>query len=289
MEELTTEEMLNKLHEDKCKTMESPELFEYLMTCAQYLKTGDLNGWMLEFMPEPVQPPAPVKRLRQSPLTAAVIPLPLCKQCKSDQVIEDVPRGQVVCIACGLIQQLGVFTADFAHCSYDTLKNGNRACIHRYSRVVYFVTVVRLLQGQSSPEITEEELSRLRVALDGNLDIDSMNKQLRKLGLAKRFRRHRWSLLVLLGGECPYYWDGRLVKKMAKMFRVVEFHWGRKRNRLFPGRKVFFSCTTLLYQFLTQLGLSPPTTFLLKSDKLRKRQYDAYQQMCCYTGFKCYK
>lgn len=280
---------LTSIHEAHCKTMDSQALLEYLMNSMIFLKTGDLAGWKQMFTPPPLEPIPPKKRLRQSPCAAAYLPLPLCVSCKSDRVIEDVPYGQVVCTSCGLIQIQGVFTGGPAHCSWEMLKNSTRVCIHRYSRVVHFLNVVRLLQADSSPHIPEDLICRLRAVIDGIVTDKSVNKGLRVLGLARKYRRHRWRFVVVLGGVCPYKWSGAVVMKMVKMFRVTEFHWGRKKRVVFPTRKVFFSYTFLLYQFLKELGLSACPSFLLKSSLLRDRQFKSYSAMCAYTGYTCHE
>lgn len=280
-------EELTRLHEAQCEKMDSTQLLDYLMNCASYLKTGDLAGWKARFGAPPAQPP--VKRLRQSPATAPYIPLPPCVTCKSEEVIEDVTRGQVVCTSCGLIQLQGVFTGGVAHCSWDMIKNNTRVSIHRYSRVVHFLNVVRLLQADSSPMIPDDLICRLRAAIDGPINDKNVNAALRRLGLARKFRRHRWTLVVLLGGTCPYKWDACVIKTMAKMFRIVEFHWERKRKRVFPNRRVFFSYPFLLYQFLKELGQYACPSFLLKSLVLRERQYQSYTAICAYTGFTCHR
>jgi len=281
---------LSTLHAAHCQAMDSTALLDYLMNSVVYLRTDDLDGWKKTFSPPPPPPPPPPqKRLRQSPATAPYIPLDLCVACKSEEVIEDVRQGQVVCTSCGLIQLQGVFTGGAAHCSWDMLKNATRVSIHRYSRVVHFLNVVRLLQADSSPTIPADLICRLRAAIDGPITDVSVNKALRLLGLARKYRRHRWRFVVVLGGVCPYKWKAGAVKLMAKMFRVVEFHWGRKKKRVFPDRKVFFSYTFLLYQFLKELGLPACSSFLLKSPVLRERQYQSYSAMCAYTGYTCHE
>lgn len=287
-EELPIDETLTVMHDRMCREMEaSGKLCDYLMDAAEYLKTEDKTGWMARFQPTPTPITPPPKRRRISPNTVIHTPLPLCLQCKSDKVIEDVREGTYVCVACGLIQSRVVSMEAHAHCSWDALKNHQRVYIHRYSKIVYFGTVVRLLQGDSSPEITQGELSRLRVGVAGELTIDNLSRQLRLLGMSKKYRRHRWALLLKLGGVAIYKWDAETQLLMMKMFRKVEYYWRYYRKTVFSHRVTFFSYTTLVYYFLTHLKLQPKPlpSLLLKSLTLREKQRLAYNRMCEYTDF----
>lgn len=273
-----TDETLERLITTHSQNLSSTELCDFLLNSFQFAKDNDVDGWKTRFQPPPPPPQPRVKRQKQSPALAPYLPQPLCKGCKSENVIDDVPNGQIVCTACGLIQQLGVCTADIAHCSLAMMKETARVNIHHYSRVVYFMSVVRLLQGESTPLLGEEDLSRMRAEVAGKLlTVEAVNVALRKLGLARQFRKHRWTLLKMLGGFCPYKWDGRLVLDMAKQFRQVEFHWLRKRKRLMPKRVFFFSYPFLLHRFLSDRGLYAPPELLLKGELQRQKQISSYE------------
>ena len=245
------ETSFHALHEAKCKTMtSSTELLEYLMDSVNFLKTEDVEGWKQTFQPTPQVPLKP-RRLRQSPNTAPVIPMSACKGCGSEKVIDDVPQGQWVCIECGLIQQLGVCTADIAHCSYDRIQNTAHVHIHRYSRIVHSQNVIRLGEGNSSPEIDMKTMYRLQVALDGKYPTkENVILALKKLGLRRRYRRHAQALAVMCGAEAPKTFPADLVINMCKMFRRVEYFFDKFRRRVCPERKVFLSYKFVLYQLL---------------------------------------
>jgi hypothetical protein len=260
---------------------------DYLMDSMEYLKTGDLEGWKLRFQPKVT---TTNKRLRQAPSLAPVIPLPNCSRCDSQDVIDDVPQGQYVCVNCGLIQQQGVFMGGPAHCSMERLMNTARVHIHRYSRVVHFLTTIRLMQADSHPMIGEEDLSRLRLACDGSNrpTAEDVTKGLRKIGLARKLRRHKHTLVVLLGGQAPDIIDASIVLRMLKLFRRLEYFWGYHKEIITPGRRVFFSYPFVFYQFCHQLG-QPQLTgprHLLKNKKLSQFQFDSYERSCAYTGFQ---
>jgi hypothetical protein len=290
----TTGETLNRLHTTMLATlMDQTKLFDYLLNSQVYLKTEDLAGWKKEYQPEPVIPKPPVKRLRQSPCTAPVIPMPMCNGCKTWNVIDDVEQGQHVCINCGLIQQHAVFTADSAHSSMSRLMNTARVCIHRYSRIVHFRTTIRLMQGDSNPQIDKETLSRMRAELDGNNkpSVDDVNVVLRKLGLARKYRRHRFTLTVLLGAPQIPLISAPIIFTMLKMFRRLEYYWGFHHKTIAPGRKVFFSYRFIFYQFAHELGYPELTGkhHLLKNSRLSAKLMEAYKRSCQYTGFTCFE
>lgn len=280
MDEETIEETLTKLHEQKCQEMVAlNQLYDYLMDSMQYLKTIDLEGWKTRFLPEP--PPTANKRLKMSPNTVFVTPLPPCIECLEDNVIEDVVQGQMVCVSCGLIQSRVVSMEAHAHCSMDALKNRSRVYIHRYSRLSYFWTVLRLIQGETSPVITDVILSRLRAGIDGVPTGDKVKLCLRQMGLAKKYRRHRWSLARLLGGEAEYAWPSDVVLTMLKMFRKVEYYWNFYKKTVHT-RMSFFSYPSLVYNFLCDMGLHPEQSLLLKSLELRRKQQELYVKLQSY-------
>ena len=286
MANATTEETLSRLHENKCKEMEaSGTLFDYLMDAMIYLKTQDLAGWQQHFQPaQPVETKTR-KRLKMSPNTVLTTPLPVCMECKQDFVIEDVTYGQYVCVSCGLIQCRVVSMEAHAHCSMDALKNRSRVYIHRYSRISYFWTVLRLIQGETSPVIPDDTLSRLRAGVGGNVTSECVNKCLRTLGIAKKYRRHRWSLSRMLGGSPEYKWSPESTLMMLKMFRKIEYYW-KYFSKTLPHTPSFFSYPGLIYNFATVLGLNPPMSLLLKSTVLRQKQHDLYMQLNAHIA-KC--
>ena len=288
------EETLTTLSDNFMKTMDSTSVFEYLMDAVPFFQNGDVLGWKQKFQPEPLPEPVlvPTKRLRQSPLQAPVLPFDLCKGCKSEDVIDDVRCGQIVCLSCGLIQEVGVFTGDTAHCSYNRMKSMCVAYIHRYSRVLNFINIIRMEEGDSTPEITDENLSRLRVALDGqNVENTTVRKALCKLGLSTRYRRHAMYFVWKFKGDMFPRIPGLLTRHLAKLFRRVEVFFDKHRHKMWPKRKTFFSYKFILYQLLHEVGRPDLTgpQHLLKSVKLLQVQREAYKTICRYTGFTLFE
>lgn len=286
----TTEEILTRLHNEKLKKTE--DVVEYLLNAMEFLKTGDLDGWKKMFVIKEPEQKRPVKRLRQSPTTAAFSPMKICKGCQADEVIDDVVQGQYVCIQCGLIQQLGVFMGDIVHCSMDRLKNGSRVHIHRYSRVVHFRSIIRLMQGDSNPDITEEELSRMQAELGGKncISVEDVTRLLLKLGWSRKYRRHRYRLAYVLGKVDLPVFDGTVIMTMLKKFRILEYHWDRHHDEISPGRLVFFSYRFVFYQFCHMMGYPQYTGrhHLLKNERLSRFQFDSYHRASKFTGFPVY-
>lgn len=272
-------------------SLNGDEMIEYMLSAVEFLRNDDLEGWKQEFTPTESTPV--IKNLRQTPVLAPVLPLPTCTGCGGDRVIDDVINGQYVCITCGLIQTLGVFTGGPAHCSMDRLKNVSRVYIHRYSRVVHFLTTVRLLQGDSAPVVSCEDMQRLRVEVDGGdglITVEKISRALRKLGLARRYRRHRYSLLGMMTGVNAPLYDGTFVLTMAKMFRRLEYYWNYHKKTIAPTRRVFFSYRFVFYQLARQLGQElDATQYMLRSPKLNQLSLDSYARLCEYTGFSCFE
>lgn len=279
-------EMLQHCHSRMMQSLSSDELVPYLMTSMEFLKNQDLLGWIACFCPRKKR--TPVKRLRQSPNLAAVVPLDPCRDCQSTEVIEDVRGGIIVCTTCGLIQYQGVFSGDPVHLSYEQMTSGNRVVIHHYSRLAHFLSVIRLGEGDSRPQFTQSMLASLQAAIDGKeVTIESVLKALRSLNLSQKYRRHAMSFVHRLGGKTPERIRGSVVGKMKRMFKTVEFFYGKHRHRICKQRKVFLSYKFLMYQFLNQLGYPHLTgkRHLLKNKKLLQIQRDIYKSLCEFTGF----
>jgi len=274
----TTEEMLEQLHTKKCEQMQaSGKLFDYLMDCQVYLKTQDLEGWKQQFQPAPTTQTKTIPKNKHSPNLKYHTPFDACLQCKSGMVIEDVPNGQIVCVQCGLIQSRVVSTEGAAHCSWDQILNSTRVSIHRYSKVGYMWTVLRWLQGESSPCITEDTLCRLQAEVDGVKTVDQVKKGLKNLGLVRKYTRHKWSLLRLLGGPQIYNFNPDTVFSIIKMFRRIEYY--SKYNKSIFKCRSFFSYTVLIYIFLQELNLPAPQSLLLKDPKLNDLQFRMYEEL----------
>lgn len=289
----TTDETLETLHDEMCKSLSSERLLDYLMDSVPYLKTRDLSGWKARFIPTDHPPQPPAKRLRMSPNAVIHVPLPACTECGATDVIDDTRNGTTVCTVCGLIQSQGVCTGDIAHCSFDRMRSMTRVYTHHYSRVVHFRAVVSQLTGQSRPVISDDTLSDLRANLGGGpVNTDNVIKAIRILGLNRKYRRHAMSISCILGGEEKDDEEipADIYYAMLKMFIRVEYQFNHKRNVVCPNRKVFFSYKFLLYQFLHQLGAGrwAKIDYLLKGPVLLAKQQEMYRLICEPIGYKVF-
>jgi len=147
------------------------------------------------------------------------------------------------------------------------------------------------MQGISSPEISEETLQSMQAKLGGrSCTAANVVNVLRELGLAGRYRRHRFTLVEMLSGEKPEYLPEMVLPDLYRFFRRLEYYWDYYHDEISPGRQVFFSYTFVFYQGMHALGLSRFTGphHLLKSKHLLQYQKDSFVRASKYTGFKLY-
>ena len=280
-------ETLSTLHEEHLLKLSGEEQMDYLLSCQDYLKEEDVNGWRKQFAPESSiessLPEPATKRRRMSPDAVLWTPHPPCTRCKSLEILEDTWGGSVVCTACGLVQIKQMVGMSVANMSHEQLQNGNRKIVHQYSRVAYFRSFLLGLQGKTSPSISEEELNSLRVICGGESADDEIVKHgLKRLKLATRFRRHRYTLAVMLNPTYrPVNMDATQFFHFLRLFRMIECQWQFGLKRKLGTRRVFFSYPYVFYQLChhTQLmHLSGPHHLLQDRNLLNKLHY-AYG--CC--------
>lgn len=294
MEELTS--LHQKMEQDLIVKYgpTSDKVTEYLMNCMDYLMTGDLIGWKKRFAPEKQESSdAPsVKRRRGSPSYVWPTSLPACQGCKSQEVIEDVMGGSVVCTVCGMIQG-PLLSTDAAHTSVERLQRIDRHVIHRYSRVVYFRSFLWSIQGFTRPVISSEDVARLRRLTNGSRTTpEDVVVALKKLKLATKYRRHKYSLAVLLSGNMykPIQIEASDFFEMLRLFRRVEYHWewsgGKK---VVMKRRVFLSYPYVYYQLCYHMGVMHLTGkhHLLLSRVLLSRQHSIYKVVAEAGGLQC--
>jgi len=290
----TTAETLGMLHDARCREMEaSGKLFDYLMDAQEYLKTDDLDGWRAEFSP-PVPMPI-VTRLKQSPSLLAYQPLPPCTSCGAETLTIE---SQNVCGTCGLIQLLGVFTACTALLPYRESICMTRAYIHYYTRVENFRTVIKFLNADSAPEIEMHNIVALRAQIgEDAVTLATVSRALVVLGLNKKYCRHRYSLVCMLGGDgmVDTVPDDVYVL-LAKPFKIVNYTYTIYADRIWRGvkkrvwdpkknewkRPNFFSYKFVIWQLLHQIGRSDLARddMLLKSPASLRNLCIGYQRMC---------
>ena len=287
---------LNTLHDTMMKSMDPMSSLDYLLSCQSLLKNQDRDGWIKMFAPEMITPEPPMKKMRCSPNVRLFIPLPPCKECESDEVINDVREGSVVCTACGLVQSIQGSVGEnvgAATMSVEQMMSGNQYIVHRYSRVVYFRAFLLGIQGQTSPVISAENLQAMR-SLSSELEVidaKSVIKILRQLKLAKKYRRHRESIAVTLSGGAykPVQIPSGVFLESMRMFLHVENQWNHGGKRQMPGRMVFMSYPYVFYQICHHLGVLQYTGkhHLLKSRTLLAKLHKCYGRLCKKTKMKC--
>lgn len=287
---------LDHLHSTYLENLTGEDQLDYLLICQDYLREDDVNGWKMRFAPdtstETSEPVRQLKRRRMSPDAVVHTDYPPCLNCKhSRDIISDTAAGSVVCTACGLIQQLQQLQQGSANMSYDQLKNGTRKTVHQYSRVVYFRSFVMALQGRTRPNISGQQITDLRATCAGADFIDEwvVDDALKKLKLATKFRRHKYSLAARLNPEYKnVFIPAPIYFKMLTLFRVVECHWQHGMKRKLHGRRVFFSYPYVFYQLCYHMGYMQYTGshHLLKSEELLNRQHYAYGCIAKVAGFK---
>lgn len=277
---------LDQLHTTYLEKLTGVDQLDYLLSCQDFLKEDDVSGWKTKFAPESSpeinEPERPAKRRRMSPDAVVYMEYPPCLNCRhSRDIISDTREGSVVCCACGLIQKLQQLQQGTANMSFDRLKNGTRKIVHQYSRVVYFRSFVMGLQGRTQPSISSQELADLRATCAGASYIDErvVDAALKKLKLATKFRRHKYSLASMLNPEyknvfipAPTYFA------MLKLFRMVECHWHHGMKRKLHERRVFFSYPYVFYQLCYHMKCMQYTGshHLLKSVELLNKLHYAY-------------
>jgi hypothetical protein len=289
---------LDTLHQTHLATMSPTQSFDYLLDCQEWLKTQDRTGWIKNFAPhllitEPTQKP---KKIRCSPTVRVFCPLPPCIECKSDEVINDVREGSVVCTACGLVQSIQGSVGEnngTATMSVDQMMNGSRYIVHRYSRVVYFRSFLLGIQGQTCPEVDANHLLMMRVLCAGYSVVDPsvVNKILRQLKIAKRYRRHRVSLALKLsnGKYKPQQIPGALFMDFLTHFRKIEYMWDHGGKSNMKERKVFLSYPYIFYQLCVHMDCMHLTGkhHLLKSTVLLNKLHLCYGRLAKKVNLKC--
>jgi hypothetical protein len=279
-------ETLAHLHASHLESLDGEAQMDYLLSCQDFLKGDDVSGWKRQFAPatlvETSLPEPASKRRRMSPDAFLWTPHPPCTRCKSVEILEDTMGGTVVCTACGLVQSK-LLVASSANMSYEQLKNGNRKLVHQYSRVAYFRSFLLGLQGKTYPSISVEELSSLRAICVGeSVDDETVKHGLKRLKLATRFRRHRYTLAAMINPSFrPVSMDASEFFQFLKLFRMIECQWQHGLKRKLRGRRVFFSYPYVFYQLcyhLDKMQFTGPHHLLQDVSLLNKLHY-AYG--CC--------
>lgn len=278
---------LDQLHASHLESLDGEAQMDYLLSCQDFLKEDDVIGWKRQFAPATsIEKSLPVhasKRRRMSPDAVLWAPYHPCTRCKSVEILEDTMGGSVVCTACGLVQMNKLLGTASANMSYEQLKNGSRKLVHRYSRVAYFRSFLLGLQGKTYPSISVEELNSLRAICVGeNVDDETVKHGLKRLKLATRFRRHRYTIAAMINPSFkPVSIDAGDFFTYLKLFRMIECQWQHGLKRKLGSRRVFFSYPYVFYQLCHHLQMMHMTGphHLLQDDALLNKLHYAYG--CC--------
>jgi hypothetical protein len=259
---------------------------QYLLECLEFIKNDDLEGWKREFGDEGETPEPPKKRRRGAPSRKDYSPLPACTNCQATSLIEDYEEGQVVCTNCGLVNETQLLVETPPHLN----QRIDARQVHRYSRIVYFRSFLLSVTGNTYPQLTEDERSRIKEGVEkiDTVTPTSIMSLLKKLKL-HRLRRHRFYIAETFSPlnkkYRPLNLAPTLFRDMLRLFRRAELVWDKVKAKNAPNRKVFINYSFLQYQFCYQLG-HPECTgpeFLIKCPKRLELLNKLYGKMCTET------
>lgn len=274
-------QILTKLHQTYLENLTPDLQLDYLMDSSCFLQSMNLTGWIERFQPAC---PTKAKKTRGAPGAYVWKQLPPCRACKSSEVIEDVPQGCVVCTACGLIQDTYAMGVTPAHISMNGLTEGSRYAVHRYSRLVYFRSLLQIYQGENQHRIPAELIVSIRKNIDetracvGPVTPSIVRRSIRSLRLPSKYRKFAAVIACELSGKSNKQLTigGPLLLEMFRIFRQIEYHWDHgacKRSK--KGRKSFMSYNYIFWQLCHHFDCMEfaSTDLLLKSKRLLKRQH----------------
>lgn len=286
---------LNRLHELKLDTIHGDDAMTYLLDCQTFLMMDDLAGWKRKYQVDAspcVVPPPKRRRMSPNAVPGNEFVWDDCVQCKSNEIVNDVDEGRVVCTRCGLIQSMSGLGMGPAHMSVSRLRDGYRHVVHRYSRVVYFRSILNSIQGLTNPILPAEDESAMRRIIDGqNLTrvrpqhVKACLKQLKK---STRYRRHIQSLTFLLSGGVykPVVIQSVVMLELLRLFRRIEVFWDHGEKQKNKKRRVFPSYQYIYWQLCHKLKLRFLTSddFLLKNRRLMSITHDMYTRVATAAG-----
>jgi len=283
---------LSELHSRHLASLSGDEQIEYLLEVQEYIKSGDVVGWKERFAPEDVPVEPVVKKRRMGPKLCLPVKPSCCVECRSEEVIDDVKEGNIVCTECGLVQSV-LLLNDSSVLTHDELKHRRREYVHRYSRVVYFRSFLMSLIGETKPVIHEVTMSFLRLFVGPPKDVTPVRVHvaLKKMKLSTKYRRHKEYLASVLSGGVykPLEIEMGLLKRLLQLFRQLEFHYLSVKRVSDPGRRVFFSYPYVFYQLCYHLGVSHLSGphHLLHCRKRQQMLHKTYGRVAKKCGLKC--
>jgi hypothetical protein len=283
---------LDDLHDQYMEGMTETSLLTYLLNSSLFLRNANLMGWLERFrpslIPAPPKPPTP-KRKRGVPDAMLYRPAPLCEECKGE-TWEDVMGGCVVCMECGLIQPFAVHVPDAHINTSGTIEwHTTRRVVHRYSRLVYFRSLLMGLQGETTPTLTDQELSQIKSTCS-ELTSNRSNKNatskdvriaIRANELPRRHMRHAVQIAFFVSRKESVSLDltGEQQRKFMRLFRALECVWDHD-PRVRCGRVYFMSYSFLITQMCKLFGVTSHSPSLIKNKKSTMIQTRIFDSMC---------
>lgn len=246
---------LEALHNRYTENLSGDQLINYLLESMCYMKHLDVEGWLNRFQPVTKTVLPKKKKRKISPSQICMPETQKCLGCKKESLVEDVLQGTVVCFQCGLIHHLHALSSDVAHTNYTRLSDIDRHVVHRYSRVVYFRSIVMGMQAETKVDISPDHLLLLRRRFDGkSCDPVVMKRAIKELCLPIKLVHHKNRLCELVSSWRAPVFDAVVLLQMYKDFLKLEYYWDNDVKKT-SARKSFPSYKFVFYQLCFHHGV----------------------------------
>jgi len=159
--------------------------------------------------------------------------------------------------------------------------------VHRYSRLVYFRSLLLGFLGETTPTTTTKEIGEIRkwteeskrVAHTSRQRVDNVILAIKAMGLPKRHRRHAVTIATNVYGKNSSLIDlnGDLMLKFSRYFRFLEHAWMHSNVR--HGRVYFVNYRFLIRMMCEKWKVDGTDVCQLKSRALRVRQERLYTKL----------
>lgn len=304
---LSQKQILKSLHDDYYKTRQDTETqITYMLDATEFIKNGDLDGWIQKFAPHLLQSHDLQKKSRMSSNRIKIPPPELCTEC-GGATFEDVWQGRVVCTMCGLIHRSSVLVqaADMSVFGIQPNSSTNStSAIHEYSRLVYFKSVLLAIEGVTLPTITSRDFQLISesctIATAGEpskVTEKHVRSAIRTLKLPKSLLRHCQALAGKLGSRdanaVNFDFSRDAPQRLYRAFRAVEVKWGEKSQKIKEifNRKSFFNYRFLLRKLVKAINIDYSGTLpIIRTKSLLAKQERLFNFVCHeinFSEFQC--
>lgn len=220
-----------------------------------------------------------------------------CTADDSDFIV-DANGGSVVCIACGMIQTIGVL--EDAHTFADSVEGATSSvhAVHRYSRIAYVRGLLTSTEGETNVELTLAEIRAIshyitnhakyrdcRRAGNERQLAQEIKKAVNKMQLRPCLVYHAQTIAFkMFGVDIMPPRNETEIRTVLHRFRALENEWDRapRNGPLRKGAKKFPSIPWMWRRICIDLGLdeSKDLLYVVKSQKrcLSKRETQ-YQKL----------